>query len=139
MDIVAIKFVESKFIPPTYKLIDVTWVESYDKKLAVAGLRLDQMIYFDNVNVDLVCVIKNANIDTQKMEMIAITLPKTCNTIYFANGDTSGSFFCRPHVLTLLSDVYKMKSGPANNGSIESHDQRLRYLMERINITFGKF
>lgn len=139
MDMIAIKMVDS-IVPEEFDVIDVTsFAESFDMKLARGGLHLDLMIYMDKRNVDVVCVVKGNDLNMLNLKQIAEHLPKASKTIYFANGDTSGSFFCRPHILTLVSDMYKMKSGPEQTDSDASHNQRLLYLMERIDITFGKF
>jgi len=79
-----------------------------DLCLADISLQLDQLIYFNSMPVDLVYVVRNINSDHSKVREYAPYIYEYSDAIYFTEKSHSSSFFCKPHVLSILGNLYKI-------------------------------
>jgi hypothetical protein len=110
----------------------------FEKSIARAGLTVDQLIFFDQKPIDLVCVLVDNMLNFQKMISIAEHLPSHSDAIYFANGNVEGSFFCKPSTFSIICNLYKIDFTPYKiNGDSKTatFGQKLMCLINRLNLS----
>jgi hypothetical protein len=113
----------------SYKLFYSTQSDP-QKKFADLALQLDEYIYIEHNNIDLVFVITDPIADVDIPTIIS------SNTIYFVNTIHAGSFICSPHIFSMLGNLYKFNY--IQHGR-HSFDEELRvkkmfYLIDRLGI-----
>ena len=79
---------------------------TYALRLADVALQIDEKIHFGNINIDLVCVINRPNLNLQHIKNNFVN--DYSDRFYFNTKDLyTSSFYCKPHIFSLLSNLYK--------------------------------
>lgn len=75
--------------------------ETVEKKIAEIALQIDESIYLNNNEIDIVyCLFK-------PVEIYEPPIPSP-NTVYFVKG-IDVAFYCRPEVFSIIGNAYKSK------------------------------
>lgn len=105
------------------------------KRLADIALQLDEQIHFHNQQFDIVCVINSTpvTIDT------AGTQDYVDRVYYTTNDLQTSSFYCKPHVFSLISNLYKIdfnQYGFKNleQDTVELLAEKIFYIVNRLGI-----
>ena len=112
--------------------------QTYELKLADVALQIDGKIYFENVNIDLVCVINRPNLSLQHINNNFVN--DYADRVYFTTKDLyTSSFYCKPHIFSLLSNLYKSNFSKLNyqnlqEDSVELLTTKLLHLIYRAGI-----
>jgi len=105
------------------------------KRLADVALQLDEQIHFYNQQFDIVCVINSTpvNIDT------ACTQDYVDRVYYSTNDLQTSSFYCKPHVFSLISNLYKIDFNHygfknLDHDTVELLAEKIFYIVNRLGI-----
>ena len=110
---------------------------TYALRLADVALQIDEKIYFENINIDLVCVINQSNLNLQHIKNNFVN--DYADRFYFTTKDLyTSSFYCKPHIFSLLSNLYKNDFGKfyqnLQEDSVELLTTKLLHLIYRAGI-----
>jgi hypothetical protein len=112
--------------------------KDYEKKFADIALQLDEYIYLNSNTIDLIYVVRDNNPDHNKILNCGPMV--SSNAIYFTTTNHTGSFFCSPHVFSLLGSLYKINIKKYFNQPEEidfreeSYFTKMFYLIDRLGI-----
>ena len=115
--------------------------ETRELRLADVALQLDEKIHFDDTKIDLVVVINQSNLQLQQIKNCFVN--DYADRLYYAIRDLhTSSFYCKPHVFSLLGSLYKNDWSHfknTNNDSIELLSEKILQLVLRlgIDVKFG--
>ena len=107
-----------------------------DKKLADLALELDQKIYLENLNIDIVYVVNTINFNKLMLDNI------DSDCVYYASNNLhASSFYCSPSVFSLLGSLYKIDVTQyqfkyANETSAEVLAEKIFWFINRLGIKF---
>lgn len=109
-----------------------------DKRLADAAIRLDELIHFNNIKIDVVCVINEPNLNLTSISNFSHA--DYIDRVYYTTKRLhTSSFYCKPNVFTLLSNLYKVDFNQlqfGNYNTVESLTEKVFYLVNRSGIEF---
>lgn len=109
-----------------------------DRRLADIGLQLDEYIHFNNGKIDLVCVINEPNIT--RSNLLNFDLTDYVDRVYYTTGHLqSSSFFCSPHIFSLISNLYKInfidyKFKNLEEDTVELLAEKIFFIINRLGI-----
>ena len=111
---IAIASVDDSILPELTQKINPEYVFTSAKddellRLADLSLQIDEKIYLDYATFDLVTVVKNSNLDFDKVfsNNPAILTESLC----MFKDDDSGSFICSPQMFSMIGNIYKIDFG----------------------------
>lgn len=107
-------------------------------QLADVGVQLDEKISFENLSIDVVCVI---NEDPLHLDNLKNFSPNDyLDRIYYTGKILhTSSFYCKPNVFSLISSLYKIDFDlycfkDLENDSIELLTEKIFYVVNRLGI-----
>jgi hypothetical protein len=115
--------------------------EMQSLRLADIAIQLDKKIHFETASIDLVCVINQPNLTLQHIKNNFVN--DYADRFYYATKDLhTSSFYCKPHVFSLIGSLYKNDWNHFKNtqdDSIELLAEKILYLIVRlgVDVKFG--
>ena len=112
--------------------------ESPSKQLADLALQMDEKILFDQLPVKLVCLLVNTPIINYD-SIFAKQLHH--NGVYYISDDYADSFYCKPHVFSVLGSLYKVNFTRLNFKEVANDTQlllaeKIIFLINRLGYEF---
>ena len=108
-----------------------------DLMLADLALQLDEYMVLENNIVDVVYVNKDADFDRYKFANHQMGHNEIC----FISNKITGSFFCKPNLLSLVANLYKIdftkKFTPTQydiHFLTDTHAKKMLYIIDRLGI-----
>jgi len=104
-----------------------------DKRLADVAIQLDELIHFENIKIDVVCVINEPNLNLNSISNFS-QADYIDRVYYTTNRLHTSSFYCKPSVFTLLSNLYKVDFNQLqfnDNNTVEFLTEKIFYLINR--------
>jgi hypothetical protein len=99
--------------PKLYTLFSPVEIISSDRGFEDISIRLDEIIYMDRQPIDWVMYATNQVSEWQWNDFLSLEkyVPRDSDTIYTTKPLSEGidNFYCRPHVFTLLGNMYKIQ------------------------------
>jgi hypothetical protein len=111
-----------------------------DKRLADAAIQLDELIHFNNTKIDIVCVINEPNLNL--IDINNFSHADYIDRIYYTTNDLpTSSFYCKPNVFSILSNLYKIDFSQYDFKNLEDDTvglltEKMFYLINRLGIEF---
>ena len=111
-----------------------------DKRLADAAIQLDEMMHFNNTKIDVVCVINELNLNSTSISNFLHT-DYIDRVYYTTNKLHTSSFYCKPNVFSILSNLYKINFNQyefknSEDNTVELLTEKIFYLVNRLGIEF---
>lgn len=111
-----------------------------EKRLADAAILLDELIHFNNTKIDVVCVINEPNLNLTTIN----NFPHIdyVDRIYYTTDNVhTSSFYCKPNVFSILSNLYKIDFSQYDfknleDNTVELLTEKIFYLVNRLGIEF---
>jgi hypothetical protein len=115
---------------------------SYDRQLSDLALQIDEKIYLENVNIDLVVVVKQN--DVKISDKLSLLAHFDEETIYYLDQSYTGSFACSPYVFSVLGGLHKIYFDELGYDSkkfseIKYQGEKILYLINRMGFKFHVF
>jgi len=105
-------------------------------RLADVAVQLDEKIHFEYVKIDLVCVINEPNLNLEQIKNCFVN--DYADRFYYTTKDLhTSSFYCKPHVFSLIGSLYKndwTHFKNIQNDSIELLSEQILQLVLRLGI-----
>lgn len=139
MNLAIINFTELAVPDIAYNYIFTSSKSSYEDKLADICLQLDELRYIKNDQIDLVLVYASpfSNLQLDKIN-------ETDEVIRFLGNSMKDSFYCRPGVLSMFANLYKLQDHHYNFNALSTQFNmvneyeifmvKLLYLAQRLGI-----
>ena len=111
-----------------------------EKRLADAAILLDELIHFNNTKIDVVCVINELNLNSTSISNFLHT-DYIDRVYYTTNKLHTSSFYCKPNVFSILSNLYKINFNQyefknSEDNTVELLTEKIFYLVNRLGIEF---
>lgn len=111
-----------------------------DKRLADAAIQLDELIHFNNTKIDVVCVMNEPNLNLTSISNFSHT--DYIDRVYYTTHNLhTSSFYCKPNVFSILSNLYKIDFNQydfknSEDDTVELLTEKIFYLVNRLGIEF---
>ncbi len=101
--------------------------KSQDHRLADIAIQLDEKIHFENNKIDLICIVNDPNLRLDQIKNCFVN--DYADRFYFTTRNLhTSSFYCKPHVFSLLGSLYKNDWSHFKN----TQDDSIELLIEKI-------
>lgn len=120
------------------ELVLISDQPTMDKRLADVAIQLDELIHFHNQQIDLVCVINNTAINIDSLNADAVS--DYVDRVYYTTRNLhTSSFYCKPHVFSLISNLYKIDFNQYSFKQLEYDTaellaEKIFYIVNRLGI-----
>jgi hypothetical protein len=110
-----------------------------DKRFADAAIQLDEIIHFNNTKIDVVGVINEPNLNLTTINNFSPS-DYVDRVFYTTNNMCTSSFYCKPNVFSVLSNLYKIDFSQfdfknlKDNNTVELLTEKIFYLTNRLGI-----
>lgn len=111
-----------------------------DKQLADVAIQLDEMIHMKGIQIDVVCVISESNLSLSTISNFSYT--DYVDRVYYTTHDLhTSSFYCKPNVFSVLSNLYKIDFSQyafknLEEDTVELLTEKIFYLVNRLGMEF---